>query len=53
MHHSERNGLEENRESFREAKNKSIFEAEVDKKRAQVTEKKAEKAEKRELREHK
>lgn len=53
MHHSERNGLEENRESFREAKNKTVFEAEIDKKREQVEEKKAEKAEKRALREHK
>lgn len=46
MHHSERNGLEENRESFREAKNKTVFEAEIDKKREQVEEKKRRKQKK-------
>ncbi|KAJ60557.1 hypothetical protein [Enterococcus faecalis] len=50
---TERHGEKENRHSFEEAKNKRIFEAEIDKAREKVSEKKEEKQKKRFLREHK
>ena len=50
---SQRHGENENRESFKEAKNKEVFEATIDKNEEKVNEKKMEKEAKREEREHK
>lgn len=48
---SDRHGEEENRESFREEKNKEVFEATIDKNRAHVAEEKEKKETKRFVRE--
>lgn len=50
---TERDGAKENRRSFEQEKAKEIFEADIDKNREKVAEKKEEKAEKRFIREHK
>jgi len=50
---TERDGAKENRRSFEQAKAKEIFEADIDKNREKVAEKKEEKSEKRLIREHK
>ncbi|MGY3777518.1 hypothetical protein [Isobaculum melis] len=48
---TKRHGEEENRASFKEAKNKEIFEASIDKQREQVAKEKEEKEAKRNLKE--
>lgn len=50
---TERDGAKENRRSFEQAKNKEVFEANIDKAEEKVAQKKEEKHEKREQREHK
>ena len=50
---TERDGSKQNRRSFEQEKAKEIFEADIDKNREKVAEKKEEKAEKRLIREHK
>ncbi len=50
---TERDGAKQNRRSFEQEKAKEIFEADIDKNREKVAEKKEEKAEKRLIREHK
>ncbi|MGX6993290.1 hypothetical protein [Vagococcus penaei] len=50
---TKRHDLEENREAFKDEKNKETFEAEIDKNREKVAHEKEKKAEKRFDREHK